>query len=113
MGADTQGGAGTAGQAWRGQEHGREHQVSAICGTGRGMRQHTLRPSVPSAQVQALAGSMRGPRGAREQLQLETRQKGDNSGGWRKNLSFQRGGGEEAVIAYLGDEADSEVSNSE
>lgn len=35
---------------------------------------------------------MRGPRGDREQLQLKTRQKGDNSGGWGRNLSFQRGG---------------------
>lgn len=92
MGAETQGGAGTAGQAWRGQEHGREHQVSAICGTGGGTRQHTLCLAVPSAQVQALAESMRGPRGDREQLQLKTRQKGDNSGGWGRNLSFQRGG---------------------
>ena len=78
MGAETQGGAGTAGQVWRGQEHGREHQASAICGTGGGTRQHTLRLAVPSAQVQALAESMRELRGAREQLQLKTRQKGDN-----------------------------------
>ena len=85
MGAETQGGAGTAGQAWRGQEHRREHQVSAICGTGGGTRQHTLCLAVHSAQVQALAESMRGPRGAREQLQLKTHV--------RKETTQEAGGG--------------------
>lgn len=113
MGAETQGGAGTAGEARedKSRDLSPRFQPSGA-GWGPGRRPHALPPSAPSAQGQALAEAVRGLE-TLGTAPTETASEGRQLRRLGRELELPEGRGEEAVIAYLGDEADSKVSNSE